>query len=256
MSPKKRVSSLENALHILKLFTMDQPELSVTAIAKKLQVAKSTAHRLLSSLAAEGFVYKDPHSNLYSLGASILSMVNIVNSQIHIANEAIPILNLLVERSGENAHLAILEGLEVVYLQTITGIYSTSDYVHIGNRLPAYCTSSGQAILAYHAQIAEQAAKELPSLTKNTITSPKAFLQKLSAVRKQGFAICDQEYRNGIVGMAVPVLNEKDVVIASLSLTAAAQRVRSSQTQKRYVALLAAASDRLTEMIRLRKRSG
>lgn len=145
----KRLTSLENALLILKSFSIDQPEMGVTEIAHTLGIAKSTAHRLLSSLTQEGFVVKDRQTNLYSLGSSILSLTNIVNSQIPILNEATPILNKLAEFTGENAHLSILEGLSIIYLQTIQGRFPVHDFIHIGKRHPAFCTSSGQAILAY-----------------------------------------------------------------------------------------------------------
>lgn len=255
MAEEQKRTSLENALHVLKLFSMDEPEMSVTDVSRKLRVAKSTAHRLLSSLASEGFVYKDPHSNLYSLGASILSLANIVNSQIHISNEAIPILNMLVETIGENAHLAILEELDVVYLQTIDGVYSSVDYIHLGNRKPAFCTSAGQAILAFHPDTAVHASLQLRTYAKNTLTSPDAFLNKLKNVREKGFVICDQEYRNGITGIGVPVYDEKGQVIASLSITALSKRVLSERIINRYVTLLQKASKRLTEIIKLRKRS-
>ncbi|MFS0644092.1 IclR family transcriptional regulator [Siminovitchia sp. 179-K 8D1 HS] len=255
MPEQEKRTSLENALHVLKLFSMDEPEISVTGVSRKLQIAKSTAHRLLSSLASEGFVYKDPHSNLYSLGSSILSLVNIVNSQIHISNEAVPILNMLVETIGENAHLAILEELDVVYLQTIDGAYSSVDYIHLGNRKPAFCTSAGQAILAFQPEMAERASTQLRPYTKNTIISPETFFKKLNSVRVDGFVICDQEYRNGITGIGVPVYDGKGKVMASLSITALSKRVSSPRIQRRYVSLLWEASEKLTDMIKMRKRS-
>ncbi|WP_339164515.1 IclR family transcriptional regulator [Siminovitchia sp. FSL W7-1587] len=255
MPEEQKRTSLENALHVLKLFSMDEPEMSVTDVSRKLQVAKSTSHRLLSSLASEGFVYKDPHTNLYSLGSSILSLVQIVNSQIPIANEAVPILNMLVETIGENAHLAILEGLDVVYLQTIDGVYSSVDYIHLGNRKPAFCTSAGQAILAFHPKTAARASRQLRTYAVNTITSPDAFFQKLKDVQKNGFVISEQEYRDGITGIGVPVYNDKKQVMASLSITALTQRVSSDRIKNRYVTLLQKASGKLTEMIIWRKRS-
>lgn len=247
-------TSLENALHVLKFFSIDEPEMSVTEISRKLGTAKSTSYRLLSSLASEGFVYKDPHSNLYSLGSSILSLANIVHSQIPISNEAVPILNMLVETIGENAHLSILEGTEVVYLKTIGGIYSSVDYIHHGSRKPAFCTSAGQAILAFHPDAAKLASNELQTHKKSTIISPLAFLKRLDRVRKDGFAICDQQYRNDITGIGVPVYGESGQVIASLSITAFSKRISSPEIQSRYIALLKKSSERLTDMIKLRKR--
>lgn len=254
MVHEQKRTSLENALYVLKLFSLDQPEMSVTEISRKLDIAKSTSYRLLSSLASEGFVYKDPHSNLYSLGSSILSLANIVHSQIPISNEALPILNMLVETTGENAHLSILEGTEVVYLKTLDGIYSSVDYIHHGSRKPAFCTSAGQAILAFHPDAAKLASHELQVHAKNTIISPLAFLKRLDKVRKDGFAICDQQYRNNITGIGVPVYGKSGQTIAALSITAFSKRVSSPRVQARYIELLKKSSEKLTDMIKLRKR--
>lgn len=233
---------------------MDEPELSVTEVSLKLQVAKSTAHRLLTSLASEGFVYKDPHSNLYSLGSSILSLTEIVNSQIPISNEAMPILHMIVESIGENAHLTIVEGLDIVYLQTISGPYSSDDLIHLGNRKPAFATCAGQAILAFHPHLAEQAAQQLHPFTKHTIVSKADFFNKLQSVRQLHYSICVEEYRAGISAIGVPVFNESDEVIASLSITAHTKRMSSEKMKQQTIALLQKGAAQLHEMITLRKR--
>src|SRR5699024_569978 len=163
----RRRTSVENALQVLKLFSIDEPELSVSFVSKKLQVAKSTAYRLLAFLAQEGFVYKDPQTNLYSLGTSVLPMMNIVKSQIPISNEVQPLLSELVINTKENAHLCILDGLHVVYLATFEGIYAPNDYIHVGKRIPAHCTSEGKVILAFNDEIANIAINHLHSYTRS-----------------------------------------------------------------------------------------
>lgn len=177
-----RRTSVENALKVLKLFSMDEPELSVTAVSEKLKIAKSTAHRLLVSLAQEGFVYKDTQSNLYSLGASVIPMMDIVKSQIHISNEVSPILSDLVVNTRENAHLGILDGLNVIYLETIEGTYAPEDYIHIGKRKPAHCTSGGKAILAFNEEIAGIASNHLKQYTPYTITDRLQFIEQLRQI--------------------------------------------------------------------------
>lgn len=251
----KRLTSLENALLILKSFTLDKPEQSVTEIAQSLNVAKSTAHRLLSSLNKEGFVVKDRQTNLYSLGSSILSLTNIVNAQIRISNEVIPILNTLVEATSENAHLAIIEDLEIVYLQTMSGLYQANDFVHIGKRHPAFCTSSGQAILACHPSLAEKVANHLTPFTPYTVTSPSLFIQKLRLVKEMGYVICDKEFQPHICGIGAPVFNEKQEVIASINITADSKRANSPALQKRYIHAVQNAATQLSEIIAIRKRS-
>ena len=218
---KKRTSSLENALTILKLFSMN--ELSATAISRKLSVSKSTAHRLLASLLSEGFVHKDPQTNLYSLGTSILSLVNIVNSQIHISTEVIPLLNMLVEKTRESAHLAILEKDDAVYIQTMEGIYPCNDQIQLGTRKPSLQTAAGQVILAFQSE-----QGNLLSIERQTF------------IRNKGFAI----HKDG--------KNSTDV-IAALSMTADKKRTSALRIQKQYIYLLQQAADELRKMIQIRR---
>lgn len=250
---RMRRTSVENALQVLKLFSMDEPELSVSAVAKKLHVAKSTAYRLLASLAEEEFVYKDTHSNLYSLGASVLPMMEVVRSQIHISNEVRPILSDLVINTNENAHLGILDGLHVVYLETVEGMFDPEDYIHIGKRKPAHCTSGGKAILAFNDDIADFAAQNLQSYTPFTVTNPQQFKKQLQQIREVGHVVSKQEYRPHIIAIAVPVYNERYEVIASISITIYKKRY-SRRLKNRYVIELKNAAEKLSHIITLRKR--
>lgn len=228
---RRRASSLENALAVLKLFSMNEPELSVTSISKKLAISKSTAHRLLTSLLSEGFVHKDPQTNLYSLGTSILSLVNIVNSQIHISKEVIPLLNSLVERTNENAHLAILEKQYTVYIQTMKGIYPTNDHIQLGTRKPADETAAGKVILAFQSSINNEHHEQ-----KHTIQA-------------NGFAIHEEQ---NVVEIAVPVYKNNKDVIASLSITADKNRI-TPRKQKHYIYLLQHAANDLRKIVLIRK---
>lgn len=112
-------SSLENALRLLQLFSMDETELSITDISERLNISKSAAHRLLQTLKSEGFVKKDAKTNLYSLGASLLAMRKIIHSRFPICQIALPFLQELVSLSGESAHIATLHGADVIYLHKV-----------------------------------------------------------------------------------------------------------------------------------------
>ncbi|WP_050184097.1 IclR family transcriptional regulator [Domibacillus robiginosus] len=251
----KKRTSLENALTILRIFSIDHPEWSTTDIAKELGIAKSTAHRLLLSLSEVGFVIKDHYSKLYSLGSTALSLTTLVQSQIPITHEALPILNKLTEFTGESAHLSILEGSDIFYLQTINGVYEVEDAIHLGKRHPAFCTSSGQAILAFHQQLAEEASHTLRPYTSKTILSPTLFSERLEYVRKNGYSFCVEEYRDNTVGIAAPVYNEKGDVFASLNVTSTPKRAASSVIQKKYISAVKEAAGQLSNIVSRRKRA-
>ncbi|HZH58823.1 MAG TPA: IclR family transcriptional regulator [Metabacillus sp.] len=252
---EKRDSSLANALSILKGFTMDHPEQGVTDISKNLGLSKSTVHRLLASMASEGFVYKNPRSNRYSLGTSVLTLTNLVSSQLPILNESVPVLNMLTERTGESSHLGILEGHHMIYLQKVECDNPTSLFTHIGKRNPIHATSIGQVILAFQEQeVREQLLPEkLERYTENTITSHRSLYERLDSIQAEKYAVCDRELQEDVIAIAAPIFNEKGNVLAAVNIVGAANRMKSKLKSRRLVEELVRSGEKMTEMVRLRK---
>ncbi len=220
-------SSMRNALRLLNLFTMDEPELTVSEIAEKLDVAISTAHRLTSTLLHEGFLVKDPTTKYYRLGASILAMGNTVLSQIELCRFSTAILEQLVKETGETAHLSILKDTQVVYLFKIDSLHPVHLLSHAGRQNPAYCTSSGQAILAFEKEsLIDKVIEEgLTLYTKHTITNSIKFRDMLKKVRNNGIAISKEEMHEGVISLAAPVKNLQGKVIASVSIAGPTSRI-------------------------------
>lgn len=252
---KPKYSSIENALHILKTFSMDQPELRVTDIADELNIAKSTAHRLLTTMASEGFVFKDPRSNHYSLGVSVLSLTNIVHSQLQTLEDATPILNALTEVTGESSHLAILEGFEVIYLQKIESEYAAKTATHVGRRNPVHCTSTGQAILAFEKEevINELLSRTLNKFTGRTIINSEKLRNRLKDIKQAGYVVNNEEFEKGIVSIGAPIFNVKDEVIASVNITGPITRLGKKDTQQKCIDEVVNAAKRITNLVKLRK---
>src|SRR5699024_10592449 len=151
-------------------------------------------------------------------------------------------------------HLCILDGLHVVYLATFEGIYAPEDYIHVGKRIPAHCTSEGKVILAFNDEIANIAINHLHSYTRHKITDPLTFKKQLRSIRETGYVISKLEYKAHIVAIAVPVYNEKNQVIASISITIDVSRY-TNELANRYIIELKKVAKELTYMIKLRKRS-
>ncbi|MFS0776969.1 IclR family transcriptional regulator [Neobacillus sp. 3P2-tot-E-2] len=252
----KSNNSLTNALTIMKSFSMDNPEQGVTEIAENLNIGKSTVHRLLLSLGSEGFVYKDPNSNRYSLGTSFLALTNIVNSQLPIVNESNPILNVLTERTGETSHLGIIEGKHIIYLQKIDSENPIKLSTHIGMRQPIHATSIGQIILGFQNEktIHKLLPEKLERFTDKTITTRDQLKLKLSTIRQQQFVICDEEYVKGVISIAAPVFDEKGQVIAAVSIVGPVNRMLIKIKQKAFIEEVKSAADKLSEMVKIRRR--
>jgi len=240
MTDKKR-TSLDNAFEILKLFSLNEPEMSVTEIARRLEVSKSTAHRLLSSLLAEEFVYKNPKNHLYSLGSSILSLAYIVNTQIHIASESIPILNSIAENTKESAHLSIIEDENtIVYIQTVKGEYEEglTGTIQLGMRKQVTDSASGNVFLAYDDILQEE--HEVDVSRANVLAS----IQKDSYLIKEN---------GNTTEIAIPVFYQEQIT-AVISITTNTRRIRAERLRKQAIRYLEQGARKLETIIVNRKR--
>jgi IclR family transcriptional regulator, KDG regulon repressor len=239
------LSSVKNALRILKSFTMDESEKKISEISSALGLNKSTVSRTMTTLASEGFVYKDPESKKYRLGLSILSLSGIVNNNLDVYRESQPILNRLVENIGETAHVSLLDNLEVIYLQKVECNHPVRFLTHVGKRNPPYCTSSGKVLLAYSNEdvINQVIEKGLTKFTKNTITSPQKLRTHLKQIKEDGFANSIEEILDGVTSIAAPIYDYKGQVIAALSVVGPKQRIQSQKIPSYTKKVIAAAKE-------------
>ncbi|MDT8859696.1 IclR family transcriptional regulator [Alkalihalobacillus sp. MEB130] len=221
------LSSVKNALRILRRFSMEESELKITDLAKDLDLGKSTVSRLMSTLASEGFVEKNPDNQRYRLGLSILSLASVCTSNFEIHKEAMPVLHSLVEKTGETSHLAILDGLDVIYLHKVESKHHVRAFTHIGKRNPAYATSSGKIMLAYNEEqfVDRTVERGFEQFTNNTITNRSQLLKALKEVRTKGYALSIEEIFEGVVSIAAPVRDYTGQVIASVNIVGPMQRL-------------------------------
>ncbi|WP_286885853.1 IclR family transcriptional regulator [Aneurinibacillus sp. UBA3580] len=214
------LSSVKNALRILRSFSIDEPEKKVTELALSLGLGKSTVSRLLATLASEGFVIKDPETQKYRLGLSILNLNTVATSNLEINRESFPTLQRLVNEIMETAHIAVLEGTDVVYLNKVECKHPVQILSHIGRRNPVHCTSSGKVILAnQEEEVIEQFIENgLQKYTINTITDPHDFRATLKTIREQGYAISIEEIREGVASIAAPIRDYTGKVVYAISV--------------------------------------
>lgn len=221
------LSSVKNALRILRSFSLEEPEKKVTELASSLGLSKSTVSRLLQPLASERFVTKDPTTQKYRLGLTILHLNTIVTSHLEINREAQPILQQLVRDIQETAHIAVLDGMDVVYINRVECQRPVQALSHIGRRNPLHCTSSGKVLLSYqeYAKTESYIEQGLARFTPNTITDPDAFRNALKTIRQQGYAISIEELREGVASIAAPIRDYTGKVVYALSVIGPVHRM-------------------------------
>ncbi|GMA55642.1 IclR family transcriptional regulator [Alicyclobacillus sacchari] len=222
----RTLSSLKNALHALKCFTTDEPELGITQIAEKLGLSKSTVHRVMTTLAEEGFARRDESTHRYRLGLSVLSLGGIIMSNLEICREGQHLLEEFVNRFDETVHLAVLEDYATVYVSKLECKHPVQIATHLGRKNPLHCTSSGKVILAYQdsAMIEEVIQRGLSPMTPNTITNPDQLRQVLAQIRNDGYAFSRSELREGVHSVAAPVRDYTRQVIGAVTAVGPAAR--------------------------------
>ncbi len=204
----ERVRAVDRALDILLCFSQEEPVLSLTRIAAAVGIPKSTAHRLMTTLEGSRFVGRDRATGMYSLGFRFVEMASVVLQHMDLQRCVQPYLQRLSSECGETVDLAVLDGPDVVYLQVIESPQRVKLATAVGQRLPAFCTASGKAFLAYlpaeHVrQILDQG---LPRYTAHTPTLLPELYQDLRTTHERGFALSEQEYEPEVHAVAAPIL--------------------------------------------------
>src|SRR5580704_4508989 len=146
---RRRLSSVATAIELLKAFSEDEVEIGISALAKRLGVAKSTAHRLATTLVSENLLEQDRATGKYRLGIALFRLGTLVRRRMNVSEVARPHLFCLRQTTNETVHHAILDGSEIMYVYFLESTQAIRMRSDLGLRKPAYCTAEGQAILAF-----------------------------------------------------------------------------------------------------------
>jgi len=223
------VKSLVKALRLLKLFSVSQPEWSISEIGAALGFHKSSIHRLLTTLEAEGFLerIKPPH-NVFRLGPQVLRLGGVAIHLADIAKVVRPHLKRLVELTHETSHCCVEDDYQCFYIVKSDSLQSIRIVTHVGQRLPLHCTGVGKALLSGMSveKIDKVILKRgLPGLTKNSITNRQRLLEELAQIRKQGVAYDREEFELGLRCIAAPIFGNTGKVVAAISIAGPIQRM-------------------------------
>lgn len=220
------LSSVQNALRVLRALSEEDPGVGVTELAGRLGLAKSTCHRLLSTLAADGFV-RQLEDGRYSLGLTLWELGSRVVGRLELREVAHPILEKLRNETGETVHLALLDGDAVVYIDRFESQSTLTLFRRIGFRAPAHVTSSGKAILAYSPpEVVDRVVDAgLRKVGPGSITSRRKLLAALEEARNEGCVVSTEESEAGVASVGAPVFDHRGGVVGSISVAGPTQRL-------------------------------
>jgi DNA-binding IclR family transcriptional regulator len=229
---------------ILETLAESPEELGVTQLGKHLGVHKTTASRLVSTLAEHGLVERNPSTEKYRLGFGLIRLASATASGLDLVRQARPGLERLAEDTGETVNLAALEADQVVNIDQITAAHLIVNVNWVGKRTPLHCTSNGKVLLA-HLPEAEQdriLRGPLERLTPNTIVDTGVLRRELEEVRVRGFARTLEELEVGLNAVAAPVRDGSGRVVAAVSVAGPAYRVGPSEIAQLAAVTVAAAA--------------
>ena len=248
--PAYPIASVDKALRLLMLFRV-QTRVRLSEASEHLGVAHSTAHRLLAMLAYHGFIRQERDSRAYVAGPALVEIGLAAIRQMDIRLHARPMLEDLAATFAETAHLAILEGQTVRYLDAVESSRALRVASRTGAALPANCTASGKAMLAALPDsevIALFGDGTLPALTKRSVTRLTDLLAELSEIRERRYALNTEESEDGVASVAVPILGRNDAPVAALVVSAPVTRL-DAESAGRVAARLRDDADRLAGLI-------
>jgi IclR family KDG regulon transcriptional repressor len=214
------VRAVERALDILLCFTRDEPTRSLTQIAETVRMSKTTVHRLLATLENKRFITRDQVTGFYRLGLRFIEMASLVLQDVELHRWAQPYLHKLSTQFGETVDLSILDGSDVIYLDVIESPQRLKLAAAVGQRLPAFCTASGKALLAFlpEDQIRKILGENLTRYTDCTPVSIADILSELRVTAERGYAVSEQEYERDINAVAAPIFDADHHPIASIAI--------------------------------------
>jgi DNA-binding IclR family transcriptional regulator len=216
------IQSLARGLSILDMLANAEDGMSVTELARQLGVDKSSASRLVQTLARRGYAEQDPLSRRYRLGTQVIVLNRHWQNRMPLRDYAKPFLYELVDQTGEAAHIAIYAQGQVFVLEDVETNATLRVSGGAGRLIPLHCTALGKSLLAFSGV---PLPPELPRMTFRTITIPHQLRLHLETIRQQGYAVDDEELDEGVRCLAVPVYDHTGKAIAAMGISGPSVRV-------------------------------
>lgn len=251
ITARDTMGGLAKGLAVIETFSTDHPRQSIAEVAVASGLDRATARRCLLTLAHLG--YADYDGKYFTLTPRVLRLGTACLAAMPLPQLVQPWLDRLSDGLGESSSLSILDGDEIVYIARASQRKVMSISLMPGSRLPAFCTSMGRVLLAALPEAEVQlrlAIRPLLARTALTVTDPATLFARIDDVRKQGFAIIDQEVELGLRSIAVPIMDTRGKVVAALNLGLPALAADAESLAARYLPALHSVQSELRKVLR------
>jgi IclR family transcriptional regulator, pca regulon regulatory protein len=242
--------SLARGLAVLRAFADSRSHLTIAQVSQRTGLARAVARRCLYTLRQLGYVGED--ERWFFLRPQVLSLGHAYLSSTPLAVLAQPFLDEVGRTVHQSCSVATLDGDDIVYVcrSAVTRVMSIN--LVVGTRLPAYCTSMGQVLLAHlpEAELADYLARvRLVARTSRTLTTVPRLRKALAQARARGYALLDEELEVGLCSVAVPLRDARGRVVAAMNIGAPSSQTSPAAMESRFVPVLQRAADRLAQVL-------
>ncbi len=213
------IRTVERAIQIIQVISQHPSGIGINALAAELALAKSTVSRLVATLEQHDVVQRTELGK-YAIGNAPIQWVSQRSYSDVLSVRALPVLQHIAAETGEACTLCVLDGNNVLYLQQMQSQQDIQVRDWTGAQLPLHVTSAGKVLLAYASKthLDDYLSNPITAYTKHTVTDSAMLNAQLASIRQQGYSYVSQEHAEGIVGIAVPVYNKRNIVIAALCI--------------------------------------
>jgi Transcriptional regulator len=245
------VKSVMKALLIME--ELDKTgELSIGDLSERLNMDKATVHRLINTIKDAGYVNQNPDSKKYSNSLKLLAMGNRVMEKLGVKHIARPCMEELSEKTGETINLGIRVDNKIIYVDKLESNSTIKVGLGIGVGVPSYCSGLGKVILAFTPK--DELFEILNSITfvkftGHTITDKPALMKELEIIRKNGYAVDDEEYVDGLICFGAPIFDYHGSPIAAISVSCPKYRYEPARHLELYTVLVSEAARSISKMM-------
>ncbi|MFI1101374.1 IclR family transcriptional regulator [Streptomyces melanogenes] len=222
----RNIQSLERAAAMLRLLAGGERRLGLSEVASALGLAKGTAHGILRTLQAEGFVEQDPASGRYQLGAELLRLGNSYLDVHELRARALVWTDDLARSSGESVYVGVLHQQGVLIMHHVFRPDDSRQVLEVGAMQPLHSTALGKVLSAFDPVAHTEAVDgERTAFTPRTVTAPAGFEELLDLARARGWASDMEETWDGVASVAAPIFDRRRMPVGAVGVTGAVERV-------------------------------
>lgn len=228
------VNAVDRALGIIETIYESGGEMGIADIARKTGEYQSTIFRALITLQARGFVYQNSANSKYGLGMKLFSIGMSVRDGMVIVRVVEPFVKRLCEEIGETINVSVRDNqrtdeyYSLLVHQEVKKGQALGVSQNLGSSTPCYYSAVGKALLAYSDDLSPERVRrgEFLSFTEHSITNPEAMLSELETIRRQGYALDNEEQEKGLFCVACPVFDRQNRIKAAVSVSGYVVRIK------------------------------